>query len=357
MKGNRPVKKHITYIGMDCSDRTSVCHVTDSRGLMLDEFKMANRMADLLKALSPWPGARVALESGTHSGWMTRALREAGYTVVVADARQLPLIYQNVRKSDRNDARALARLLRLEPALLGSVHVRSQQSQADLSLLKARDALVRVRTVLINSVRGLFKSLGHRAPAASAEAFAAKTLVELPEILAPAVEPLLTQISALTQSIRTYDKQVNALCAKRYPQTELLMSVTGVGPITALTFALVIDEPRRFSKSRDVGAYLGLSSRRDQSGVRDPDLPITKAGNALLRRLLVQAAQYNLGPFAKDSRLRDWGLAKAGDSKRNKRKIIIAVARKLAVLLHSLWVNGAYYEAYPQTKTALEDAA
>jgi len=340
---------------MDCSDRTSVCHVSDGRGRALAEFKVTNRMPDLLTALAPWPKAQIALESGTHSGWMARGLREAGYAVVVADARQLPLIYHNTRKSDRNDALALARLLRVEPALLGDVHVRGQQAQSDLALVRARDATVRARSLLINSVRGLFKSLGHRAPAASAEAFAPKTQAELPPALAAAAQPMLTSIAALTQTIRDYDKQINALCAERYPQTELLRSIPGVGPITALTYALVIDDPARFAKSRDVGAYLGLSSRRDQSGMRDPDLPITKAGNGLLRRLLVQAAHYVLGPFGPDSHLRDWGLAKAGEGKRNKRKTIVAVARKLAVLLHALWTTGTYYEPYPTA--ALNKAA
>lgn len=346
------MKKSSIYIGLDVSDRFTQCHVMGKGGAVLREMRVPSLGPALLESLSPWPGARIALEAGTHSGWMTRLLREAGFAVVVADSRQLPLIYANVRKSDRNDARSLAQVLRLDERLLGNAHVRGAQAQADLSLVKARDALVRARTSLISTVRGIFKSLGHRAPAATACTFAAKTREALPEILAPCLTGVLESIQHLTEQIKDFDKKLELLCQKRYPHTELLRSIPGIGPVTALTYALVIEDPSRFSNSRDVGAYLGLTSRRDQSGERDPQLPITKAGNALLRRLLVQAAHYVLGPFGPPSHLRDWGLAKAGESKRAKRKAIVALARKLAVLMHSLWVNGACYEPYYATQGA-----
>jgi transposase len=348
------MEKYISYVGIDLGDRTSRFCVTDNDGKVVKEFCSKTTRDGLMEALKRWPCSRVALETGTHSLWAARALGQAGHSVVVADARKVALIHANVKKCDALDARTLARLLRLDVELLSPVHVRSEQSQGHLELLKARDTLVRVRATLINHVRGAVKSAGDRLVKCSAAAFAHRAKQQVPAGLQEALLPLLEQIETLTARIKGYDATIESVSSEHYPQTHLLRAVAGIGPITSLAFVLTIEEPGRFKRGRQVGAYLGLTPRRDQSGERDPQLRITKAGNGFLRRLLVSAAQYVLGPFGPDTALRRWGLAKAGGAKRSKRIAVVAVARKLAVLLHTLWVNGMLYEAFPDGEGAAQ---
>jgi transposase len=274
--------------------------------------------------------------------------------VLVANARKLRMIYANELKNDQLDARTLARVARMDPYLLAPIQHRSEEAQADLAVLKARDALTRARSALISHARGIVKAAGERLPRCSTESFHHKALPIVPEALLPALEPLLQTIHELTARIAQYDKVVEQRCAK-YEETQLFREIAGVGPVTSLAFALIIDCPERFRSSRDVAPYLGLIPRRAQSGDCNPQLRITKTGNPYLRRLLVQSAQYILGPLNKqDSALRQWGLKLAGPEdgagKRNrrlKRRAVIAVARKLACLLHRLWITGEIYEPFP----------
>jgi transposase len=167
----------------------------------------------------------------------------------------------------------------------------------------------------------------------------------IPEDLAPALLPLLDTLTQLTARIRAYDKKIRELCDKSYPETAQLRQVTGVGPITGLAFVLTLEDPGRFKKSRIVGAFVGLVPRKDQSGDRDPELPITKAGDPMLRQLLVQSAHYVLGPFGPDCDLQRFGKRlESRGGKNAKKRAVVAVARKLAVLLHSLWKTGEEYE-------------
>ena len=267
--------------------------------------------------------------------------------MIVADARKLRLIYENLRKGDRADAEYLARLARLDPKLLSPVYHRGKQAQAHLAVLRSRDILVRTRTMLINHVRGMVKSTGARLPSCSAPSFHKKSLEFIPDELLPALMLILDQIASLTQQIYAYDHQIEKLCVESYPETELMRPVSGVGPITALAYALTLEDPHRFRKSREVGPCIGLVPKRDQSGERDPQLCITKTGNTFLRRLLVTSAQYILGPFSQDCDLRRWGLKLAQRGGMNaKKRAVVAVARKLAVLLHHLWVTGEIYEPF-----------
>jgi len=339
--------EYSTYIGIDLGDQRSHVCVMDAAGSVVREFTVKTERDAMVSGLSAWPGSRVAVETGTHSLWSSRALGQAGHSVVVADARKLALIHGSVKKCDALDARTLARLLRVDVELLSPVHVRSERTQGHLELLKARDTLVRVRTTLVNHVRGAVKSSGDRLPSCSAAAFATKVKDSIPEDLRTAVWPLLEQIASLTAQVKSYDREIESLCAESYPQTELLRGIAGVGPLTALAYVLVVEEAGRFSQGRQVGAYLGLTPKRDQSGERDPQLRITKAGNGFLRRLLVSASQYILGPHGPDTALRQWGLEKAGGGRRDKRRAVVGVARKLAALLHTLWANGMEYEPFP----------
>jgi transposase len=289
--------------------------------------------------------ARIAMEVGTHSPWVERLLTECGHEVVVANARKVRLISRSDNKDDRADAECLARLARADVKLLSPIQHRGSQVQQDRALLRSRAALVRSRTLLVNHVRGVVKSFGSRLRSCSAKSFHNQAKDQIPEELAPAVTPVLEIIGSLTRQIRRYDKQIESTAAEHYPETELLQQVTGVGPQTALSFVLTIEDPYRFRCSRTVGAYLGLRPRRRQSGNKDPELKITKAGDSELRRLLVGAAHYILGPFGPDCDLRRWGLTLAARGKKNaKKQAVVAVARKLAVLLHRLWITAEVYE-------------
>ncbi len=263
----------------------------------------------------------------------------------MANARRLRLIAESASKSDRLDAETLARLGRLDPRLLAPITHRDADTQADLALIRARDALVRTRTLLVNHVRGAVKAVGGRLPACSTPSFPAKVAAHIPEALHDALAPVLETITALSRELRTYDERIDALAEARYPETALLRAVPGVGALTALCFVLTLEDPARFRSSRAVGSYLGLRPRQADSGRRTPQLRITKAGDPLLRRLLVGSAHYLLGPFGPDTDLRRWGLTLAARGGTNaKKRAVVAVARKLAVLLHRLWLTGAVYE-------------
>jgi transposase len=222
-----------------------------------------------------------------------------------------------------------------------------EQQQA-LTMIRARDVLVRLRTSVVNAARGLAKPCGHRLPASSTRSFPARCAGLLPEGLAAALEPLFEQIAHMNAQIKLYDRAILKMATVTYPETQALTQaltqVHGVGPLTAVTYVLTLGSKERFERSRDVGCYLGLRPKRSQSGDRDPQLRITKAGNEYLRRLLTECANFILGRFGKDSSLRRWGLHLAERGGRNARKkAIVAVARKLAVLLHRLWVTEQPY--------------
>jgi len=333
------------FIGLDLGDRRSDLAIVDQDGVLVEESRVPTTPAALERKFSALPRSRIALEVGPHSRWASQLLEGLGHEVLVANARKVRAIYDNPRKGDRNDAQTLARLARLDPALLSPIRHRSAQAQADLAILRSRDALVRSRTLLINHVRGMVKSFGARLPSCSAESFASRATPALPEALRPASLPLLETIAGLTRQIRSYDRQIKDLCQTRYPKTQALSLISGVGALTALAYVLTLEDPRRFAKSRHVGPALGLVPRRDQSGGHDPQLRITKTGDAFLRRLLVGSAQYILGPFGPDCDLRRWGLALAERGGKNaKKRAVVAVARKLAILMHRLWKTDEVYD-------------
>ena len=288
---------------------------------------------------------RVAIEAGTHSPWVSRVLKECAHKVLVANPRKTRLIYGQGRKTDKLDAEKLARLARVDPKLLSPLEHRGEASQAHLTLLRSREVVVRSRAQLINHVRGTVKSFGARLPKCSTASFHKKVAACIPKELQPALEPLLETIASLSTRIRHYDRELEELAQQHYPETKLLRQVQGVGTLTALTFVLTLEDPGRFEESRQVGAYLGLVPGKDQSGERDPQKRISREGDEMLRRLLVGSAHYILGPFAEDSDLRRQGLKIAGGAAKNARKrAVVAVARKLSVLLHHLWISGEVYE-------------
>ena len=242
----------------------------------------------------------------------------------------------------------LARLARMDLTLLHPVKHGSQEAQQDMLQLKLRDGLVRARVALSNAVRFTLTSLGYPVSNPSSERFHKIVLKEVPESIGEMIAPNVAAIAELTQRIKALDISISRLAAERYPETIYLQQVSGVGPITSLYFVLKVGNPGRFERTRDIGAFLGLCPKRDQSGETDKELRISKCGDRYLRRLLVNAAQYILGPFGADSALREHGLRLAQErTARAKKRAVVAVARKLAVLLLTLWKSHEPYESFP----------
>lgn len=331
-------------IGLDVGDRTTHFCVLENREV-IQRGVCATTRKGLDRALAAFPGAGLVLEAGSQSPWMSRHLRGAGFGVHVVDPRRVQLISKDPRKTDRRDAELLARLEAGMPDLLGRIHHRSEQAQADLAMVRAREQLVTTRTSLVQCVRSLTKSFGYRLPSASAAGFHDRVRGLVPDILLPAVEPLLDQLAQISKAIRALDRRIAQLAEQRYPEISLLQEVHGVGPVTATAYVLTIEDPSRFTDSRRVGSWVGLCPRSHASGDHDPELRISRSGDTYLRRLLVQCAHYILGPFGKDSDLRRFGLRLAARGGRAaKKRAAVAVARKLAVLLHRLWRSGMAYD-------------
>jgi transposase len=332
--------------GLDLGDKYSyLCLIDQESGEVVEEGRLRTIPEALRRRFGSEQPMRIAIEAGTHSPWVSRVLEECGHEVLVANARKLRLIYANKRKTDEVDAENLARLARLDPKLLYPLKHRGEDSQAHMAIIRSRQALVGARTQLVNHVRGAVKSFGARLPKCPARSFHKRASEHIPEALLPALGPILEQIGSLTERIRDYERQLEAISKEHYPETELLRQVEGVGGLTALTFVLTLEDPYRFERSRSVGAYLGLVPATERSGERDPQRRIPKEGDQMLRKLLVGSAHYILGPFGSDSDLRRHGekIASRG-SKNSKKRAAVAVARKLAVLLHRLWVTAEVYD-------------
>jgi len=331
-------------IGFDLGDKVGDAFIMNANGQWTGSAQVPMTPAGISRAFAEYPEARVVIEVGTHSPWIERILSRRGFEVIVANPRRTQLIARSYNKHDRADAELLCRQGYSDPLLLSPIRHRGQDAQIALATIRSRDCLVRMRTMAINSVRGLVKSFGFRVPRCSAETFPKRTRESLATDLFPGFEQHLNSIEDLTTHIRAMDQLIEAT-AMANPAAAICRQVPGVGPLTALTFVLTIEDPERFRRSRQVGAYLGLTPRREQSGDRDPELPITKAGDEALRRLLVSAARYILRDASPDTDLKRFGLRLSRNgSKRDKNRAAIAVARKLAVLLHRLWLTGEVYE-------------
>jgi len=348
----------IETIGCDLGDKASEICVLDASGKVAQRASIRTTRNGVM-AFFRRPSVHVVIEVGAHSRWVSAMLQQLGHRVTIANPRRVKLISQSYSKTDRNDAELLARLGRADEELLAPVRHREPQTQADLAVAKARDVLVAARTKLVNHVRGTVKSFGERMPKCSAQSFARQTRSLIPTELRAALEPIYEALERIDDQIRQQDKMIERV-AKRYPDVEVVSQISGVGVLTALVYLLTLEDKSRFTKSRAVGPYLGLRPRNSKSGDGDPQLGITKAGDPFVRRLLVNAANYVLGPFGPDSDLRRWGLelAKRG-GKNAKKRAKVAVARKLAVLMHRLWVTGEVYQplGYHQRRTEETRAA
>jgi transposase len=343
--GNEIFKEPKLTIGLDLGDRSSYYCILDEAGKVILEHKLPTTPKGIHQVFSRISRSRIALETGTHSPWVSRQLAQLGHEVIVAHARNVRLIGESSRKDDQLDARTLARLARIDPGLLGPVRHRSAKAQIHLTVIRARAGLVSARTALVNTARGLAKSFGERLPKCGTEQMNREIAKELSQELRDALDPLLAEIESLNERIREYDRRIERIAKEVYPEAALLQQVKGVGTLIGLTYILTLDDPHRFRRRRDAGCFLGLRPGRRNSGMSEPQMHISKEGDGYLRTLMVQGAHYILGPFGQDSDLRRWGLKLAERGGKNaKKRAVIAVARKLAVLLHKLWVSGEVYE-------------
>ncbi len=339
-------------IGLDLGDKTSrYCVLGENEEQW--EGSVATTKKAMTQKFAGMRRCRIAMEVGTHSPWLSRLLTRLGFEIIVANARQVQLISASSRKNDRMDARLLARLARVDPKLLRPIRHRSEQAQSDLMAIRIRATLVEARTGLVNAARGFAKALGERLPACDADALGVEKMAALPEGLRAALRPLLEQVESLTEKIKESDTTIEQIARSQYPETELLRQVSGVGTLIALTFVLTVEDRERFQKSRDVGCYVGLRPKQSESGQSQPQLRITKEGDRYLRTLLVQGAHCVLSRRGPDTDLKRWGLKLASHGGKNaKKRAIVAVARKLAVLLHRLWVTGEVYEPLRNSQAA-----
>jgi len=332
-------------MGVDLGDRISRTCVLDADGVVVSEGRVATTPSEIERYFARLPRLRVAMEAGTHSPWVSRLVAKCGHEAIVGNPRRMRSISASLQKSDRVDAEQIARLARSDLKFLSPITHRSQEAQIDLARIHARDALVRTRTLLIQHVRCTLKSCGVLVSKFSSDAFPKRMAPQIPPDLQPALTPALEIVAELNTRIRQFDHDLEQLADERYPVTHAMREIAGVGALTATAFVLGVADASRFKKSREVGAYFGLTPRRKQSGASDPQMRITKAGNSLVRRLLVGAGHYILGPFGPDCDLRRVGVKIAArGGKSAKKRAVIAVARKLAVLLHRLWVSAKPYE-------------
>lgn len=346
------VKEGRATIGMDLGDRTSQYCQVDGEGQVAEEGSVATTKKGLTQRFATMARCRIAIEVGTHSPWVSRLLESFGHEVIVANARQVKLISASSRKDDRLDAETLARLARVDPQLLRPIRHRSEKAQQDLLKIRVRAQLVDTRTSLVNAARGFTKAAGERLPACDADAMGVGQMVDLPVELQETLKPLLEQVESLTEKIQESEKEIEQIARNEYPETSLLRQVSGVGNLIALTFVLTLEDRERFQKSRDVGCYVGLRPKRSESGESQPQLRITKEGDSYLRKMLVQGAHCILSHRGPDTDLKRWGLKLAERGGKNaKKRAVVAVARKLAVLLHALWVSGEVYEPLRNSNT------
>jgi transposase len=355
---SRVLKARQFTVGLDLGDRSSFYCILDDQGEVILERTLSTTPKAMEQAFGRMAQSRIALETGSHSPWISRLLARLGHEVIVANARNVRLIGESRRKDDRLDARTLARLARIDPQLLSPVRHRSAKAQIHLTVIRARAGLVSARTALVNAARGLVKSYGERLRGCGTQQFNRELAAGLSVELREALEPLLREVESLNERIKEYDGRIGEMAKETYPEVALLKQVKGVGNLIALAFVLTIEDPHRFRKSRDVGCFLGLRPGRRNSGQSQPQMHISKEGDRYLRTLLVQGAHYILGPFGEDCDLRRWGLRLAERGGKNaKKRAVIAVARKLAVLLHRLWVGGEVYDPLHNSRKAMQTAA
>ena len=336
----RPNLDRLT-VGVDLGDQWSNYCILGLGGETLGEGQFRTRRQEVGEFFQGLAMSRVVIEVGTHSAWVREVIAGLGHEVLVANARRMEGSKRRRRKNDRIDAIKLARLGRVDPKSLYPIQHRSTEIREDLLVVRVRDSLVESRTRLISTVRGMVKTMGARLAGCSSVSFSDKAADQIPHEVRETLQPILRMIQTLSEEIKSYEKRIEKLGSEKYMDTKLLRQVNGVGPVTSLAYVLTLETPQRFKRSRDVGPYLGLVPQQEDSGDSQPQLGISKAGDRMLRKLLVGSAHYILGPFGPDTDLRRFGMKLCQRGGKNaKKRATVAVARKLAILLHRLWSSG-----------------
>lgn len=345
-------------VGIDIGERhLNLCEIDLDD--VVSEARLVNSAKKLREHFEGRSKRRIAVEAGAHTRWIAELLRELGHEVLVLDPRRTKLISGSLYKDDRIDAQTLAMLARDAPTLLKTIPVRPLESQIVLTLIRARAGAVQGRTRIINAVRGLLKPYGFKTSKDSrGPGFTAHLRETLDPTLLRLVDSLLVLIDTFNAQIKRYDEDVELVLPRFAPDAIHVTEINGVGALTVLYFVALIGDCQRFVKARDIGPYLGLCRRRQDSGDYRSELGITKAGDNLMRALLANCASYILGPFGKDSDIRRWGLKRmGGGSRAEKKKAKVAVARKLAVLILTLWKTGRPYTPFRKTADDAKQAA
>lgn len=337
-------------LGFDLGDRRSHYCLLDRKGREIDQAVVETTPPSLKAFFKRMKGVRLVLEMGTHACWIADLAEEVGLEVLIANPRSFELLTKSYRKTDARDCQLLADAGRMSPQLLSPIVRRPKECRVDLSALRSRKCLVECRTKLVNHVRGVLKFHALRAPSCSPESFHRKVLAVIPKELEMALLPAVQSVEFMNQQIKSLEVQTEKMAKERYPITSTFEDVAGVGTIVSSTFAMTIGDPDRFPDARTVGAYIGMVPRQQSSGDSTPELSITKAGDGEVRRTLTIASNYIMGPFGPDCDLRRFGLRMIDNGRRKgknaKKRAIIAVARKLAVLLLHLWKTGAKYDPF-----------
>ncbi len=337
------------YCGIDLHVSYSQICVLDEEGEVMETSRVRTSRPALTKFFACRDQMRIVVEAGGSSPWVSRLLERLGHEVIVCSPRRVRLIAESTLKNDKVDAEVLARLLRIDPVFLTPVRHRSEKAQLMRSKLLVRRSLGEARSKWINTVRGLLRAFGYRVSGNASHTFTGRVdRMNLPDELLEVIEPLLEQLDLVSGEIARRDEELAGM-AREIPAVDRLQQIPGVGPITSLYFVLSIDDPHRFRRSRDVAAFLGLRPVMRETGDTSHYGRITKEGDSEMRRLLVQAAHAMMITRA-DCALKQW--AKEIEGRRGKGKKSVALARKLAVLMHHLWVTGEDFEAFPKQKAA-----
>jgi len=331
------------YAGLDVSVKeTSVC-IVDEAGKICREVKVASHPEDLARLLNDpaLPPVRVGLEAGPLSQWLFSGMAEAGLPVVCIETRHTKAFLKaQVNKSDRNDARGIAQMMRVN--LFRPVHVKTLTSQKHRALLTARKLLQEKAYSIENDIRGLLRNFGLKVGTVGAVKFdeRVRELVEDVPELADIMGPLLTSRKQLRGAFMTLHGKLLSI-VRDHTLCRRLMTIPGVGPVVSLAFSSTIDVPARFKKSKAVGPALGLTPVLNQSGESHRVGRISRCGDDMMRHLLYEAAQVMLTRVLKWSWLKAWAMNIA--RRRGRQKAIVALARRLAVIMHRMWIDGTEF--------------
>lgn len=333
------------YCGIDLhQNETEIC-VLDNEGALVERARIKTSRETLKRRFNGQSPMKVAMEAGGSSPWVSRLVESMGHDVVVCAPRRVRLIAESTMKTDEIDAEVLARLVRVDEGFLGRVTHRSESAQLQRGLMTSRTALVNARSKWVHSARGILRSFGFRVPGGCTSRFHQRCAkVEMPDHLRAVVQPLLNQIEQVSLEIQALNERLEDIAANN-PVAQHLQAVPGVGTIVALYFVFSIDDPDRFQRSRDVAAFFGLRPTIRGSADVCHYGRITKEGDPEMRRLLIQAA-HGMINSRKTCALQQWALNLA--ARRGKKKALVALARKIAVLLHHLWVTGEVFQPFPK---------